>query len=295
MATVAEISYYVIERAGSKKRIKGLNLKTKLQTGDILLLNRNGQLQKFKWEGISSTLSIRDDDLFVCWYGSDGSNRSVKGSRVKELMTPAVKIDYFKFNTSSTANPTQIPLGTTMSHRWSVENARTVNVKATTWNWSSDKHTGSNSVSYMGVANHTYTLDAYGWDGRVLHDEIHCTVFDDRKWEKCINETRPVNVDMFCPLPDYNDKTWNEWPGNCRYFCVYDIKGHRMTNYQGTYSNAYMEIWDDLNVRWYKGKIEKIDKRGDNEVIITCQKQFAWGNPWNSTTRNYDIRITGVW
>ena len=295
--TTAEESYYVIERGGRKKKIQGVHLADKLEIGDILLLNRDGKVRTLEWLGLPSINYIKDSDHFVCWKDAPHNrNYRVRGSRMKEMMRKAMVIDYFKFNTNDTSSPTMIPLGSSMAHKWKVTNAKTVYVNGVGWHWESHQHSDSVSISYMGVADKTYNLDATDYSGNTIRRSIHAKVYDDRKWDECKDETRPVMADMFCPMMDYDKTTWNEWPGNCLYMCVYDIDGHRMTHYTGNYSNAYVEIYDDSNVRWYKGKIKEIKKRSsDGEIIMLLNKEYGKGTAWNSTTKKYDIRIRGVW
>ena len=77
-----EESLLLVERNGRKKSIKGSNL-TLLTQDDILLINRDGELQKVTWVDASTLSDIRDTDLFACW--KDGVNYHLTGATLKDL------------------------------------------------------------------------------------------------------------------------------------------------------------------------------------------------------------------
>jgi len=167
-----EESLLLVERNGRKKSIKGSNL-TLLTQDDILLINRDGELQKVTWVDASTLSDIRDTDLFACW--KDGVNYHLTGATFKELYPlPEMVIDYFHFNTNIKEDPLPIEDGSIISHSWKVSNAKDVHVDGVGWNWGSYAHEGRVSVTYTGDPGRQflYILTATDFEGNVKTAQI---------------------------------------------------------------------------------------------------------------------------
>jgi hypothetical protein len=190
MATTAEDSYYVIERGGSKKKIYGLDLKDKLETGDILLLNRDGQLQTFKWGGPSSIDKIKDTDHFVCWHEPHSRNYRVRGSKVKEMMTPAIpKVEITRWDwPTNTQN-----YGTEFTGYWATKHAEKLDREGYKIyaNFGGDTASGSDTwrvysteTKYHSITGKAYskyddsTVSTQAWVWVTGFSINPCTIFD---------------------------------------------------------------------------------------------------------------------
>ena len=76
---------FAVQRGGSLFSCKGSDLNDKLQSGDLMTVQRGDVASQFNYQG--SVDSIQDSDLFACT-DEDGVTKSVTGAQFKELFGP---------------------------------------------------------------------------------------------------------------------------------------------------------------------------------------------------------------
>ena len=169
--TGAEESLLLIERNGRKKSIKGSNLNL-LTQDDILLVNREGKVQKIRWVGASTSSNIQDTDLFACW--KDDVNYHMTGVTFKDLLGEGPEVEYFRHTLDS---PYTLCPGTSERYnvQWKVLGDTTCAIKATNGHVFSTAQSGSIVIVASELGTSEFIMEATGSNGVVEIRKISAT------------------------------------------------------------------------------------------------------------------------
>jgi hypothetical protein len=180
--TGAEESLLLVERNGRKKSIKGSNLNL-LTQDDILLINRDGKVQKIRFSSSSTYNAIQDTDLFACW--KDDVNYHMTGVTFKDLLGKGPEIEYFRHTLDS---PYTLCPGSSerYSLQWKVLGDTTCVIKSPNGSVFSYAKSGNIGVSVTELGTFEYTMEATGSNGVVEIRKISFTT-------RCLNPTNTLS------------------------------------------------------------------------------------------------------
>jgi len=84
---------FLVDRDGTNYRVAGADIEAKLQGGDGLMVQREGEIHTYRYDGTLD--EIEDTDLFLVW--EDDQSKHVTGATFKTLFD-----DPFDFDTCRT-------------------------------------------------------------------------------------------------------------------------------------------------------------------------------------------------
>ena len=76
-----DTALFLVDRGGTNYKVSGADIRTKLQNGDKLLVQRNDQRHQLIYDGTVD--KVQDTDLLVAW--EDGQTKRVTGANFKPL------------------------------------------------------------------------------------------------------------------------------------------------------------------------------------------------------------------
>jgi len=208
--TGAEESLLLVERNGRKKSIKGSNLNL-LTQDDILLINRDGKVQKIRFSSSSTYNAIQDTDLFACW--KDDVNYHMTGVTFKKLLGKGPEIEYFRHTLGS---PYTLCLGYTHRYnlQWKVLGDTTCVIKAQNGNVLSTAQSGDLVITVDSLGTSEFTMEAKGSNGVV--------------------ETRKISATTVCALPTNSLSGPSSSTYGTSYKLNYTQSGHTTGDLAGT-------------------------------------------------------------